>query len=257
VNSSFSCIEGAGGPGIASCLDQNGQPSGTAIDTSTPGQHTFTVMATSNDGLTGRSSVTYTVSNPPPAVKAPTVATRAATNITHTSGTLHGTVNPNRSPTSYFFQYGTSSAYGKRTGSHGAGADTTTHPESATISRLTPGRTYHFRIVAHNQAGTSYGAGKTFTTPPRPIKLSVSPRRTRAGARACFAFKATSRGHLVPGATIRFAHHTAHTSHAGKATICLRLSRGSYHPTATKTGFRPTRASVTSTAPAPAPRFTG
>jgi hypothetical protein len=62
VSSNFSCSEGAGGPGIKSCLDQNGHTTGAALDTSTPGQHTFTVTATSKDGLTGGSSVTYTVS---------------------------------------------------------------------------------------------------------------------------------------------------------------------------------------------------
>lgn len=64
VNSSFSCSEGAGGTGIASCMDQNGNPSGTAIDTSNTGQHTFTVTARSDDGLSSQSSVTYTISSP-------------------------------------------------------------------------------------------------------------------------------------------------------------------------------------------------
>ena len=57
--SSFSCTEGAGGPGISSCTDQDGRPSGAPIDTSTPGTYTFTVAAQSADGLSSSASVTY------------------------------------------------------------------------------------------------------------------------------------------------------------------------------------------------------
>lgn len=66
LDSSFTCSDGAGGPGIASCADQNGRGPGAAIDTSTTGQHTLSVTATSTDGLTGSATVTYTVTAPIP-----------------------------------------------------------------------------------------------------------------------------------------------------------------------------------------------
>jgi MBG domain (YGX type)/Glycine rich protein len=65
VNSSFICTDVPGGPGIKSCVDENGNPSGTPVDTSTLGSHTFTVTATNQNELVGQESVTYTV-NPAP-----------------------------------------------------------------------------------------------------------------------------------------------------------------------------------------------
>ena len=76
--SSFSCTEGAGGPGISSCTDQDGRPSGAPIDTSTPGTYSFTVTARSADGLSSSSSVTYTVAPPgPPRIWLPLPTNRA------------------------------------------------------------------------------------------------------------------------------------------------------------------------------------
>ena len=61
VSSSFSCDDGAGGSWLVSCVDQNGGASGSPLDTSTLGSHTLTVTATTRDGMTGTSSVTYQV----------------------------------------------------------------------------------------------------------------------------------------------------------------------------------------------------
>jgi hypothetical protein len=59
VNASYSCREGAAGPGISACTGPvaDGQPT----DTSATGHHSFTVTATSKDGQSSASTVTYTV----------------------------------------------------------------------------------------------------------------------------------------------------------------------------------------------------
>jgi autotransporter-associated beta strand protein len=59
VYSSYSCQEGSGGTGIATCSGP--VASGVALDTHSLGLHTFAVTATSSDGDTGTATATYTV----------------------------------------------------------------------------------------------------------------------------------------------------------------------------------------------------
>lgn len=189
----------------------------------------------------------------------PFVQTMAASGVKPTSGTLNGTVNPDNLATTYHFEYGLTSAYGSSTPTQSAGSDYAVHSESATISGLLPGTTYHYRIVATNAIGTSDGADMTFTTARKQLKLSVSPHRSMAGTRVCYRFRATSGGHGVSGVKIRFTGRTTHTSSHGTARICETLvRRGTYKAHASKHGYRSAVARVTvRPKPKPKPHFTG
>jgi hypothetical protein len=91
-------------------------------------------------------------------------ATSLATKIKGTEATLTGLVNPNGLATKYYFEYGATTAYGKKTEEVSAGSGTSNLEESKVITGLTESTTYHFRIVATNSNGTTDGLDEVFTT---------------------------------------------------------------------------------------------
>ena len=123
-----------------------------------------------------------------PAPTPPVATTGAAEAITETGATLTGTVDRNGPETTYFFEYGTSGAYGLTT-------PVTAVPEDAAdpltvkvpITGLTRDTLYHYRLVAQDPDGISRGADRTLRTAPGPrppaVRSTAARDVTSRGAR--------------------------------------------------------------------------
>jgi hypothetical protein len=99
---------------------------------------------------------------------APAVTTLPVAPISATTGDFNGSVNPNGPATTYFYEYGTTTAYGTVTPTRSAGdGNMAIEPLTEPVSGLTPETTYHVQLVATNSLGTTMGGDVSFTTPPQ------------------------------------------------------------------------------------------
>jgi WD40-like Beta Propeller Repeat len=77
---------------------------------------------------------------------------------------LNARVNPDRLATHYYFEYGETTEYGQRSNEAELPAGEELEAVSATVEEPKPVTTYHYRVVAANEAGTVYGPDQTFST---------------------------------------------------------------------------------------------
>ena len=121
----------------------------------------FRIVASNSAGTSMGGDKTFTTLT---ATGAPVVTTNAATNVTASSATLNGSLDPHGLTTNVSFQYGTTTSYGRTTPMQSQTGNTYRNI-TANVGALTAHTTYHFRIVATNSAGTRFGPDRTFTTP--------------------------------------------------------------------------------------------
>jgi hypothetical protein len=109
----------------------------------------------------------------------PAVVTAAASELRRETAIVHAIVNPeDEEVTGCEFEWGTTASYGYSVPcSSNPGAGVAPVEVSAQVAGLSDEATYHFRIVATNANGTSYGGDATFTTPLHnpPAVTGVSP----------------------------------------------------------------------------------
>jgi hypothetical protein len=122
----------------------------------------YRLTATNSAGSPAGADRTFTTA--PECAGAPVVATLTATAISGAGATVHARVDPRGCATNYAFQYGTTTAYSASTPVASAGLGSVAVAEAAAIGGLAANTQYHYRVLATNAAGTTYGADHTFRT---------------------------------------------------------------------------------------------
>jgi hypothetical protein len=120
---------------------------------------------------------------------APTITTGGVSNITPTTATLNGTVDPNGTATSYIFQIGPTRLYGGATATQSAGGGKKPVHVSVPASGLAPATTYHYRLVGLRGSRTFFGKDRTFKTKRQPlgVSLAATPNPIRIGGSTTLA----------------------------------------------------------------------
>ncbi len=98
----------------------------------------------------------------------PGIGSASAGTPTETEATLEAEALPNAQSSTLAFEYGQTGAYGSSSSPVEVGSGTAASHGSAQLSGLEPGTTYHYRALATNASGTTYGPDATFTTAPAP-----------------------------------------------------------------------------------------
>jgi len=183
---------------------------------------TFQYYCTTHGGCCGMVGTVMVVNasptpTPTPAATptpTPVVTTNPATQVAAFSATLNGSVNPRGATTMVSFQYGLTTSYGSTTPMQTQNGNTLRFV-SANIAGLLANHIYHFRVVGHNNGGTSLGGDRTFTT----LAATGPPVVATSPATLIASLSATLNGSLNPhGLTTTISFQYGTTTAYGSTT---------------------------------------
>jgi phosphodiesterase/alkaline phosphatase D-like protein len=139
----------------------------------------YRIVASDSYGITYGEDRTFTTPG------APIVSSEPASAIGQTEATIHAAIDPDQLSTDYYFEYGETTAYGSEepVGGEEIAAGSTPVTVSAALTELRVGATYHYRVIASNEAGVTVGPDQMVTTvPSAPVDATYATGISATGA---------------------------------------------------------------------------
>ena len=209
VATTFSCADGAGGPGISSCRDSNGARGGRGhLDTSRAGHHVYRVTAVSRDGRAAVRTIAYRVAGAP--------------RIRVTSP---------RAGDTYLAGRKVLATYGCHDGASGPGITSCTGPvaNGSRIDTTTAGA-HTFTVVAKSRDGQTATTTVTYTVVVPQNNLLANPRLRRARRGhylAIIRVPASGTVHVLVTKSDQFVFASGYATapHRGTVRVALSLTR--------------------------------
>lgn len=112
----------------------------------------------------------------------PLTKIRQTADVTNTTASLYGMVNPNSLTTTFYFEYGPTLSFGHVTPTVQLSDATEFLYVSADISGLDPRQKYYYRLVATNNFSSSATESLNFFTAEKPVITSIFPTKGDVGA---------------------------------------------------------------------------
>lgn len=130
----------------------------------------YRVVATNSAGKSLGVDQTFTT----PPLQPPVVSTGQASGVAQNTATLSGTIDTREFETTYEFDLGADTSYGTRIFGD-AGSAPGVQGFTVGMQGLAPASIYHYRIVATNIFGTTYGVDQIFTTGSYASSTLIAP----------------------------------------------------------------------------------
>lgn len=121
-------------------------------------RYSFCLVATSKYGSTVGSNISLETGQVQPKI------TNVSLSIGTEAATLTAQINPEGIISTYYVEYGTTISYGLKTAEMEVGRGEDPVVVTTALTGLQPSTTYHYRVVAVNEAGSTDSPGTTFMT---------------------------------------------------------------------------------------------